>query len=175
MGTLADLPETEPLNTSPIAQGDDAIRETRLAVKTTFAVEHDLVGNHKVAHGSTRPTGTNGRLFINDSTGHIEVYANGTWYTAAMPTFTSITVSPGVPQARAYTGPRTVVVTLLLPAGAGTVIVTTVPPYPRGIQFTPLGGNISPQPFVASMPNVTQVTVSLSGGSVSVTGYVLAI
>src|SRR5262245_6976630 len=77
MGTLSALDETKPLNVDPVAQGDDAIRETRLAVKTTFAVEHNLSGTHVIPSGTTRPTGTNGRLFINTGTQRVECYAGG--------------------------------------------------------------------------------------------------
>lgn len=81
MVDLSTLDELSPRDSDPVSQGDDAIRQTREAIKTTMALEHDLAsGVHKIPSGasSVRPVaGKAGRLFMNTQTGVLE-YDTGT-------------------------------------------------------------------------------------------------
>lgn len=73
MVDLSTLDELSPRDTEPVSTGDDAIRQTREAIKTTVGVEHDLsTGYHKLLSGdsaSRPPSGKDGRLYINTVTG----------------------------------------------------------------------------------------------------------
>ena len=78
MADLSTLDATQPVGSDPVSQGDDAIRATRDAVKTSFggtdtgsgaaSSEHYLLGPHKFPNGTTaaRPAAGNaGRIYLN--------------------------------------------------------------------------------------------------------------
>lgn len=78
MADLSTLDSAAPVGADPVSQGDDAIRATRDATKTSFggsdsgtgtqASEHYLKGFHKFPNGTTaaRPSAGNaGRIYLN--------------------------------------------------------------------------------------------------------------
>lgn len=87
MTTLVDLDENHPDgDTETVDVLDDYERETKLAVKTTVAVEHALTGEHKFLSGTTleRPAaGHAGRLYINTQNQTIERDTGTQWLVAA--------------------------------------------------------------------------------------------
>jgi hypothetical protein len=86
---LDTLDETRPFDTDPVSLGDDAIRETRKAIKDSFFIEHYLTGEHGFAIGNPAtgrpPPGKLGRLFINTVNNNIE-YDNGSSWVATAST-----------------------------------------------------------------------------------------
>jgi len=83
MTTLADLDVTKPDGaTEPVAVLDDYERETKLAIITSFAVEHELSGPHKFLSGNTAarpvPSIVN-RLYINTQTKTIQIDDGAAW------------------------------------------------------------------------------------------------
>lgn len=82
MADLSTLDETQPEPTDPVGEGDDRIRETREAVKTSFAVEHNLNGIHALKSGTTsgRPAAGNaGRPYINTAADRLEFDSGAVW------------------------------------------------------------------------------------------------
>lgn len=76
MADLSTLDDTQPLSTDLVSQGDDKIRETRTAVKTSFAVEHALTGEHAFPSGNaaSRPSaGNTGSIYINTENEWVEL------------------------------------------------------------------------------------------------------
>jgi hypothetical protein len=160
MGTLSALDETKPLNVDPLAQGDDAIRETRLAIKTTFAVEHNLDGTHYIPSGATRPGGTAGSLFINTGTQRIECYAGGTWLTVPPVTYERVYENQ-VPYVVVFPVPKT----LFLFRRPGTMTVTVEPTAPNPL------GNLAYYQFA----NITKLTISAMSASGNYPVYIMMI
>src|SRR5215467_1491789 len=77
---LDTLDEFSPKDSDPISLGDDAIRETRSAVKASVGVEHFLDGPHKIPSNTTanRPAaGRAGRVRFNSDSKSVE-YDDGT-------------------------------------------------------------------------------------------------
>ena len=75
MADLSTLDETKPASSDLVSEGDDRIRETRVAIKTSFAIEHALGGVHKFNVGNTasRPAAGNvGRIYVNTQTNKID-------------------------------------------------------------------------------------------------------
>lgn len=75
MADLSTLDATKPLPGDLVSEGDDRIRETRVAVLTSFAVEHALGGVHKlrVGNAASRPAAGNvGRIYLNTENEWIE-------------------------------------------------------------------------------------------------------
>lgn len=95
MADLSTLDATAPGATDAVSSGDDAIRATREAVKTSFGgtdsgsgtqlSEHYLKGAHKFPYGApaSRPTAGNaGRLFFDTTNGRIERDTGAAWVLA---------------------------------------------------------------------------------------------
>lgn len=79
---LSTLDETKPVGSDNRADGDDRIRETRDAVKTSFAVEHQLAGSHAFVNGNdaTRPgSGNSGRVWFNTEREWVEYHDGSEW------------------------------------------------------------------------------------------------
>lgn len=101
MADLSTLDSASPAATDPVSEGDDKIRETRLATKTSFggtdagtgtqASEHYLLGAHKFPSGAAgaRPTAGNAnRLFLNTTDRRIERDTGSLWeLLAAVPIY----------------------------------------------------------------------------------------
>jgi hypothetical protein len=79
-----------------VALGDDAIRQTRAALKGTVGAEHDLVtGVHRIPTGNTAsrpPAGKQGRLYGNSQTGRIEYDTGAEWKATATTTAYAVNV-----------------------------------------------------------------------------------
>lgn len=93
MVDLSTLDDNSPRDSEPVALGDDAIRQTREAIKTTIGLEHDLVnGIHRIPVGTTSarpPAGKEGRLYGNSEVSRIEYDTGAEWkvtslYTSAL-------------------------------------------------------------------------------------------
>lgn len=86
MAYLSSIDENKPSGSSEkVSALDDRIRECRGAVKNTVAAEHHLdSGAHKIPFGNTanRPTGKDGRLYINTQLSQLEYY-DSSWKVAA--------------------------------------------------------------------------------------------
>ena len=92
MADLSTLDATAPAGTDAVSGGDDAIRATRDAVKTSFggtdsgtgtqASEHFLKGFHKFPMGNqaAKPTAGNaGRIYVDTTLGYIERDTGSAW------------------------------------------------------------------------------------------------
>jgi hypothetical protein len=85
MADLSTLDETQPTGGDAVSGGDDAIRATRAAVKTSFDVEHALTGEHTFMEGTTaaRPAaGFDGRIYLNSERTWIERDSGAAWVMA---------------------------------------------------------------------------------------------
>jgi hypothetical protein len=155
-----------------LSEGDDRIRETRLAVKTTFAVEHDLSGSHRIASGATaaRPAATDGRLYINTQTGKIEYAAGGVWFTTPPAVYQSISgAGTGVLYTYAGTVPATVTVAIETSWTSGGVSITTQP------LIVPLPGIGGPGRLVVSLTPITRLEIRAISTYVQMTGTVMIV
>jgi len=83
MPTINDLDITKPDGaTEAVAVLDNYIREAKEALKTTFAIEHSLLGAHKFLSGDTasRPAASvAGRLYINTQLKTIQLDDGTAW------------------------------------------------------------------------------------------------
>lgn len=81
--TLADLDITKPDgSTEPVSVLDNYERETKEAVITSYAVEHDLDGPHTFLFGNTaaRPAaGYDGRIYFNTQTNTLQRDNGSSW------------------------------------------------------------------------------------------------
>lgn len=81
--TLADLDITKPNGaTEPVSVLDNYQRETKEAIITSYAVEHDLDGPHTFLIGATgaRPAaGYSGRIYFNTTTKTIQMDNGSSW------------------------------------------------------------------------------------------------
>jgi hypothetical protein len=146
MADLSTLDATSPVGSDALSGADDRIRETRLATKTSFNVEHALAGAHAFLSGNqgARPAaGTAGRIYLNTTDTRLERDTGAAWtflnaiglqtgYTAGLIGLTSsyqdcVSVSVDIP-----TGARLLVIgqcqTTVLTTGSG------------GVAFNVLGG-----------------------------------
>lgn len=82
MADLSTLDATAPVGSDALSGADDRIRETRLATKTSFNVEHALAGAHAFLSGAVaaRPSAaTSGRLYLNTTDNRIERDTGSAW------------------------------------------------------------------------------------------------
>jgi hypothetical protein len=100
MVDLSTLDENTPRDTESVSLGDDAIRQTRAAMKTTLALEHDLeTGVHRIPtgpSGSRPPAGKQGRLFLNTTTQKLEYDTGSEWKVSAPASSRLINVQPPI-------------------------------------------------------------------------------
>jgi|SRR5215467_13773212 len=179
---LDTLDPNRPLDGDALSLGDDAIRETRQAMIDSFKVEHTLAGIHTIPLGTTatRPTaGTPGRLFLNTSTGLIEVDNGSVWVAnrASIPmssiSFTG-TSNPGQwvnLYNTSFPSPVTIMLmgTFLMTRGTSTQPDET---YVMALQTSPPAFN-PPQNVEAQFQGKSGFSVSFAWTASAVTGFTL--
>ena len=130
MSFLSTLDARSPRDTDSVTLGDDAIRQTKEATKSTIRVEHALTGGvHTIPTGNlgTRPpTGHPGRLFMNTQTLRLEQDVGNAWKPISPIVTEQIHVQPVISNVfPAYVvgyGPRT----FLPSSGATALLMGTV-------------------------------------------------
>lgn len=145
MADLSTLDETVPGSSDAVSGGDDTIRDTRLAVKTSFGgtdagtgtqtSEHYLKGFHKFPNGTTaaRPAAGNaGRVYINTQTTTLERDSGSAWGILNCLTATTTTDTNTLLGASGYTVCASESVTV--PANGRVLCIYTM-------QVTLAGGN----------------------------------
>lgn len=123
MADLSTLDETQPTGSDSVSGGDDAIRATRLATKTSFDVEHALTGEHTFMEGTTaaRPAaGFDGRIYLNSERTWIERDDGAAWRIA-----NAVAPATGTGSGVGLTGSYAVVATaaVTVPTGGRVVLM----------------------------------------------------
>lgn len=98
MVDLSTLDVRSPRDTELVSLGDDAIRATKEAIKTSVRQEHSLVsGVHQIPTGTSRPpAGNAGRLFMNSQTKLLEYDTGSEWRTVSPAISEQIQIQPVV-------------------------------------------------------------------------------
>jgi len=175
MGTLAQLDETRPLNSDNLSAGDDAIRETRLAIKTTFAVEHTLIGAHVLPNGTTaaRPAPGTGRLYINNDLGRVQFAVSGAWQSVGNFTVYNFDTGGAAGYIQPFLEPSIITVVCFVPqalAGVGRPNITVEPPWLHGDYYD--ADDQAAITLIKTYAGVTKLTITQSAG-INFYGYVM--